>query len=181
MRERQVLAVTRFVRDLAGEAPALPPIVVGDMNAEPDATEMRYLAGLTSLAGQSVYFQDAWRLGGDGGPGHTWDNRNTYAALSSEPTRRIDYVWVGHPREGRGVVEHAARRARRIGRRRVPERPLRCDRRRPHLRSEVDGDLEASVDHALAVEGHALRVHRAARRGSFMTFVFTWSRWRRDL
>ena len=107
VRERQVLAVARFVRDLAGEAPALPPIVVGDMNAEPDATEMRYLAGLTSLAGQSVYFQDAWRLGGDGGPGHTWDNRNTYAALSSEPTRRIDYVWVGHPREGRGVVEHA--------------------------------------------------------------------------
>lgn len=107
VRERQVLAVARFARDLAGDAPGLPPIVVGDMNAEPDSTEMRFLAGLGSLAGQSVYFQDAWRRGGDGGPGHTWDNRNPHAAVSHEPSRRIDYVWVGHPRDGRGLVERA--------------------------------------------------------------------------
>jgi endonuclease/exonuclease/phosphatase family metal-dependent hydrolase len=108
VRERQVVAVADVVQRVAAGA-GLPPIVVGDMNAEPDATEIRFLCGLASLGGRSVYFQDAWRIAGDGGPGHTWDNRNPFAAFSFEPDRRIDYVLVGEPdpQDGRGRVERA--------------------------------------------------------------------------
>jgi len=83
-------------------------IVTGDLNAEPDSTEIRYLCGLQSLAGASAYLQDAWRVAGDGGPGHSWDNGNCFAALAFEPSRRIDYVLVGPPDVlGRGVVASA--------------------------------------------------------------------------
>lgn len=104
VRERQVRVVDAFARDLQAEA-HLAPIVMGDFNAHPDSTEMRYLRGLTSLEGRSTYFQDAWEIGGPGGRGHTWDNRNRFATLEHEPDRRIDYILVGPPdRRGRGTV-----------------------------------------------------------------------------
>jgi endonuclease/exonuclease/phosphatase family metal-dependent hydrolase len=95
LRERQVAEIERVVRRDSDPASPLPPIIAGDFNAEPDSTEMRYLAGLASIDGHSTYYQDAWRIGGGRGPGHTWDNRNTYAVLDLEPSRRIDYVLVG--------------------------------------------------------------------------------------
>jgi endonuclease/exonuclease/phosphatase family metal-dependent hydrolase len=107
VRERQVMSLAEVVTELAAGT-ALPPIVVGDLNADPDATEVRFLCGLASLAGRSVYFQDAWRVAGDGGPGFTWDNRNPYAAGGFEPNRRIDYILVGLPdRLGRGRIRTA--------------------------------------------------------------------------
>ena len=107
VRERQALALGALARRWAADA-TLPPILTGDLNAEPDSAEIRYLSGLQSLAGSSIYLQDAWRIAGDGGPGHTWDNANRFAALSFEPSRRIDYVLVGAPDPlGRGVVEAA--------------------------------------------------------------------------
>jgi endonuclease/exonuclease/phosphatase family metal-dependent hydrolase len=109
VRERQVVAVADFVREFGateGASPTMPPILVGDLNAEPDAREIRFLRGLASLDGRSVYFQDAWQLAGDGGPGFTWDNRNRFAALAWEPDRRIDYVLVGlaSKDDGRGWI-----------------------------------------------------------------------------
>jgi endonuclease/exonuclease/phosphatase family metal-dependent hydrolase len=65
VRESQVPAVADLAWQLAGDAD-FPPIVVGDLNAEPDSTEIRFLCGLASLGGRSTYFQDAWRLAGDG-------------------------------------------------------------------------------------------------------------------
>lgn len=107
VRERQAIALAALVREWASAA-EVPPVVTGDLNAEPDSTEIRYLCGLQSLAGTSTYLQDAWRLAGDGGPGHTWDNANPFAAVSFEPSRRIDYVLVGPPdAAGRGVIESA--------------------------------------------------------------------------
>lgn len=106
-RERQAIAFAGLIQQWAQDTD-LPPIATGDLNAEPDAAEIRYLCGLQSLAGASTYMQDAWRLAGDGGPGHTWDNANPYAAPSFEPSRRIDYVLVGSPDAlGRGVIESA--------------------------------------------------------------------------
>ena len=72
--------------------PGRPPILAGDLNADPESTEIRFLRGLTSLAGRSTYFQEAWDVAGDGGRGFTWDHRNSYAAITFEPSRRIDYV-----------------------------------------------------------------------------------------
>jgi endonuclease/exonuclease/phosphatase family metal-dependent hydrolase len=107
VRERQVLVVDAFARELAGRA-ELPPVVLGDFNAPPDATEMRFLRGLASIDGGSTYFQDAWEIAGPGGPGFTWDNANRFAAYAFEPNRRIDYILVGAPdARGRGCVESA--------------------------------------------------------------------------
>ena len=108
VRETQVQELARYVEDTSDPGAAMPPVVAGDFNAEPDSTEVRFLSGLTSLSGTSVYFQDAWRVSGGRGPGHTWDNRNTFAAAEHEPDRRIDYVFVGHVRpDGAGRVESA--------------------------------------------------------------------------
>jgi endonuclease/exonuclease/phosphatase family metal-dependent hydrolase len=99
-----VLALARFVEGWA-RGSVVPPLLVGDMNAEPDSTEIRFLCGLQSIDGYSTYFQDAWRIAGDGGPGYTWDNRNTYAAYMFEPNRRIDYIFVGlADMQGRGRI-----------------------------------------------------------------------------
>jgi endonuclease/exonuclease/phosphatase family metal-dependent hydrolase len=107
VRERQVRAVDAFARELAATG-ELPPVVMGDFNAHPDSTEMRFLRGLTSLDGRSTYFQDAWEIGGSGGRGFTWDNRNRFATFSHEPDRRIDYILVGAPdARGRGTVAAA--------------------------------------------------------------------------
>lgn len=97
-RVQQVL----FLADLiAREAPVdavdFPPILMGDMNAEPDSDEIRFLQGLATIDGRSVFFADCWRWAGDGGAGATFDRRNPYAALVHEPPRRIDYVFVRGP------------------------------------------------------------------------------------
>lgn len=107
IRERQALALAAFVGEWRRDG-HLPPILAGDLNAEADSTEVRFLRGLASLEGQSAYFQDAWEIAGDGGRGFTWDNRNRFAAYTFEPSRRIDYVLVGLPdRQGRGWIEAA--------------------------------------------------------------------------
>src|SRR5205823_3022429 len=85
VRERQAAVLADVARELAAAA-TLPPVLVGDLNAEPESRELRFLCGL---------FQDAWRVAGDGTGGCTWDNRNHYAAAASERDRRIDYVLVG--------------------------------------------------------------------------------------
>ena len=104
VRERQVVALCDFVR-ASRPAEGFPPVLVGDFNAEPDSTEIRYVSGLQSLDGRSVYFVDAWRTAGDGGRGLTWSNRNDYARPWFEPDRRLDYVFVGPPRrDGVGRV-----------------------------------------------------------------------------
>ncbi len=104
-RERQVVALGELVlRRRAKDG--FPPILVGDMNAEPDSSEMRYVRGLQALDGRSLHLRDAWLQAGSGSDGITWANRNVYAAPALEPDRRIDYVYVGPPqRNGMGRVE----------------------------------------------------------------------------
>jgi endonuclease/exonuclease/phosphatase family metal-dependent hydrolase len=107
VRERQVVAVADFVREMARKG-QLPPILVGDLNAEPESTEIRFLCGLAGIDGRRSDFRDAWRAAGDGGPGFTWDNRNRFAAYAFERDRRIDYILVGPPDpDGRGRIESA--------------------------------------------------------------------------
>lgn len=95
-RERQALAVADLVLRRRPRG-AFPPIVVGDFNAEPDSNEIRFMRGFASLDGRSAVFYDAWSVAGDGGPGYTWSNRNSFAAIALEPERRIDYIFSGYP------------------------------------------------------------------------------------
>jgi endonuclease/exonuclease/phosphatase family metal-dependent hydrolase len=98
VRLRQAAFIADRIKELCPiDSPDLPPVLMGDFNAEPDSDEIRYLRGLRTLEARSVYFADAWVYGGDGGPGYTFDRRNRFAALAHEPPRRIDYVFVRGP------------------------------------------------------------------------------------
>jgi endonuclease/exonuclease/phosphatase family metal-dependent hydrolase len=105
LREEQAVAVCDLAlrrRPRGG----FPTLMMGDWNGEPDSAEIRYVTGLQSLGGRSVYFHDAWRYAGDGGPGLTWSNRNDYARVGQEPDRRIDYVFATPPLpNGLGRIE----------------------------------------------------------------------------
>ncbi len=110
-RRLQVQEIDRIIREARGPAdrdpwdstrPAMPPILCGDFNAEPDSDEIRFLCGLTPLGGRDTFYQDAWRVAGDLTPGFTnhWTNR-----LGSDLNvhrKRIDYVFVGDPFVRRG-------------------------------------------------------------------------------
>ncbi|MGC4091298.1 MAG: endonuclease/exonuclease/phosphatase family protein [Polyangiaceae bacterium] len=96
------LAQVRFIADRVAalvpiRASFLPPVLMGDFNAEPDADEIRYLRGLAVVEGRSVFFSDAWGHGGDGTLGATYDRNNDYARAAREPSRRIDYIFVRGP------------------------------------------------------------------------------------
>ncbi len=103
IREKQVAAVC----DLALQnrpREGFPPILVGDFNAEPESAEIRYVTGLQSLEGRSVCFLDAWRVAGDGGPGHTWANAKT---LEDNPDGWYCYTAI-HFQDNRILLGHCA-------------------------------------------------------------------------
>lgn len=108
VRQRQVAAIAEHVGRLAPiDGPHLPPVLMGDFNAAPDADEIRFLSGLCAIEGKTVYFADAWVFAGDG-PGYTFDRHNDYAVKAREPSRRIDYIFVRGPdRQFRGEPMHA--------------------------------------------------------------------------
>src|SRR5215469_7383114 len=85
-----------------------PPVVTGDLNAEPDSDELRLLGGLvTAPAVPGLVLVDAWRYADPADPGFTWDHRNGYQENSVIPDSRIDYILAGLPRDGRGRVRSA--------------------------------------------------------------------------
>jgi len=108
VRQRQVAFIAERIAELSPiDGPHLPPVLLGDFNAAPDADEIRFLTGLCALGGKTVYFADAWVFAGQG-PGHTYDRQNDYAAKAREPSRRIDYIFVRGPdRQFRGEPMHA--------------------------------------------------------------------------
>jgi endonuclease/exonuclease/phosphatase family metal-dependent hydrolase len=117
-RERQMLAIDAAIRALGRTPSDAPQILCGDFNATPDADEIRFLRGLTTLDGRRTHFQDAWlRLHREPGPGDgpgdgiTWSSENelTRPLRSLDIDRRIDYVLVtSRKKDGRGTV-HACR------------------------------------------------------------------------
>ena len=99
IRVKQVRALAGFVAEQAAGG-AYPPVVTGDLNAEPDSDELRLLGGLlTTPAVAGLVLLDAWRYARPGDPGFSWDRRNGYQEHSVLPDSRIDYVLVGLPEE----------------------------------------------------------------------------------
>jgi endonuclease/exonuclease/phosphatase family metal-dependent hydrolase len=106
-RQLQVVAIDEIIREVRGQLDAMqvpgqhrdamPPIVCGDFNAEPESDEIRFLCSMTALDGRTTGYQDAWRVAGDG-PGYTQDWRaNAIADAANIARKRIDYVFVGDP------------------------------------------------------------------------------------
>jgi endonuclease/exonuclease/phosphatase family metal-dependent hydrolase len=95
VREQQALATARFVEDLASDRRDLPVVLMGDLNAGPDAASLRFLTGRQSLAGISVRYEDAWEAVHADEPGHTFTPRNPLVRagqMSFERGRRIDHI-----------------------------------------------------------------------------------------
>jgi len=113
VRIAQLRAVIDFIEQKAPLARSHPPILMGDLNAEPESDEIRWLRGFATIDQRSIFMADAWAYGGDGGPGFTFDRRNPNAARSHEPPRRIDYIfvrgpdaqWLGEPLHTRVVFD----------------------------------------------------------------------------
>jgi endonuclease/exonuclease/phosphatase family metal-dependent hydrolase len=112
-REHQVEAIDAAIRACGRGNHDAPQILCGDFNATPDSDEIRFLRGLTTLAGRRTHFQDAWlRVHGDGiasagGGGITWSSENelTRPLRSLDIDRRIDYVFVtSRKKDGRATV-----------------------------------------------------------------------------
>jgi endonuclease/exonuclease/phosphatase family metal-dependent hydrolase len=73
----------------------LPPVFMGDLNAVPEADEIRFLTGLMADE-YGHYLADCFAWCGEGA-GITWDRANPFAALEPFPSRRIDYIFVRGP------------------------------------------------------------------------------------
>lgn len=108
LRVKQVRALVDHARSLAPIG-GVPPIVLGDFNASPDSDEMRFLRGVATIDGESVYFADCWDACRPGELGHTFARDNGYARRAYEPSRRIDYIYSRGPdRNARGEPIHCA-------------------------------------------------------------------------
>jgi endonuclease/exonuclease/phosphatase family metal-dependent hydrolase len=100
-RELQAVATAQLVERLVAEPSAAGrpahAVLLGDLDATPDAASIRFLTGRQSLEGVSVSYHDAWETVHPGEPGHTFTPANPLVAAGDMPLvqpRRIDYVLV---------------------------------------------------------------------------------------
>ena len=132
-REQQAVIAARAIEELVARH-GEHVILVGDLDAEPDAASVRFLTGRQSLYGQSVCYRDAWESAHPGEPGDTFTPRNPLMAAANwdwpfladrpypRPLRRARRPHARH-RRLRPHLRPAARRG-------LGQRPLR-PRRRP--------------------------------------------------
>lgn len=95
-RELQAVEAARFVDEVLGDRDE-HVVLVGDFDATPDSSSIRFWTGRQSLAGVSVSYHDAWEVLRPDDPGHTFTPANPLVArgdMSSAAARRIDYVMV---------------------------------------------------------------------------------------
>ncbi|MFC9967047.1 endonuclease/exonuclease/phosphatase family protein [Nocardia ignorata] len=95
-RELQAVVAARFIEEVLDDRDE-HVVVVGDFDATPDSSSIRFWTGRQSLAGASVSYHDAWELLRPNDPGHTFTPNNPLVAggdMFSAGGRRIDYVMV---------------------------------------------------------------------------------------
>lgn len=95
-RAAQAVRLARLVRQHRGR---MPSVLLGDFDATPEATSMRFLTGLQPLEGESTHFVDAWRYARPAEPGYTWTTDNPTAVPEiarlvgpGRHERRLDYI-----------------------------------------------------------------------------------------
>ena len=108
-RELQAVATARFV-----ERYRVPVVLLGDLDATPDAASIRFLTGKQSLEGVSTCFQDAWTALHGQADGFTFTPENPLVRngdMPLDPGRRIDYVFVRSGAHGPALEVVDCRRA----------------------------------------------------------------------
>ena len=91
----QAVSAARCIDELVGGRP-VHVVMAGDLDADPDASSIRFWTGRHALDGLSVCYRDAWESAHPGEPGHTFTPRNALMAPYAPdwPFRRIDYIFV---------------------------------------------------------------------------------------
>jgi endonuclease/exonuclease/phosphatase family metal-dependent hydrolase len=95
-REQQAVAAARLIEEFVAKRDR-HVVLVGDFNAPPSASSVRFWAGRQSLDGISVAYLDAWNAIHPRETGHTVTPRNPLRSTAGRPTylgRRIDYIFV---------------------------------------------------------------------------------------
>jgi endonuclease/exonuclease/phosphatase family metal-dependent hydrolase len=98
-RQSQALVAARALEALHDRSPG-HVIVAGDLDADADATSVRFWTGRDALDGLSVGYRDAWVSANPHDAGETFVPGNRYSADWDWPYRRIDYILVRCGRHG---------------------------------------------------------------------------------
>ena len=100
-REDQVMFVDQVVTAHANDH---VQVVMGDFNTVPEADEIRWLGGLTTLDGRRVFYQDAWARAHRGErDGVTWTRANAIHRLDAL-ARRPSAAWTTSSRRRCGAT-----------------------------------------------------------------------------
>jgi endonuclease/exonuclease/phosphatase family metal-dependent hydrolase len=93
--ERELQAVARFVGELT-DSRKIHTVLVGDLDADPAASSIRFWTGHHALGGLSVCFRDAWESAHPGEDGSTFTTMNPLVTEAARdwPFQRIDYIFV---------------------------------------------------------------------------------------
>jgi endonuclease/exonuclease/phosphatase family metal-dependent hydrolase len=92
-RELQAVITARAIEDLVGQQDR-HVVLVGDFDADPRASSVRFWAGRQSLQDLSVCYRDAWESVHGAAAGHTFSPGNPLVRDQDWPFRRIDYIFV---------------------------------------------------------------------------------------
>lgn len=91
-RELQTVVVARVIEERLARRP-MHVLLSGDLDAEPDAASLRFLAGKQSLEGMSVCYRNAWDAAHRGELGGTFVAANPLAP-DDWPFDRIDHIFI---------------------------------------------------------------------------------------
>lgn len=94
-RELQTVLAARAIEEMVAERPR-HVVLAGDLDADPDAASVRFLAGKQSLDGMSVCYRNAWASAHPGQPGPTFTSGNPLQAARNWdwPFHQIDHIFV---------------------------------------------------------------------------------------
>jgi endonuclease/exonuclease/phosphatase family metal-dependent hydrolase len=91
-RELETVLAARHIEETIAAKP-MHVLLAGDLDAEQDASSLRFLAGKQSLEGLSVCYRSAWESAHPGGNGGTFAASNPLAP-NDWPYERIDHIFV---------------------------------------------------------------------------------------
>ncbi len=108
-RERQTVIAARTLEKMHAQR-STHILLAGDLDAEPDAASIRFLAGKQSLDGLSVCYRNAWDSKQPTRLGHTFTARNPLVTQTNWdwPFQRIDHIFVRCGERGGPTLEIAA-------------------------------------------------------------------------
>lgn len=108
-RELQAVIVALAIEERVSQQ-RLHVILAGDLDADPEASSIRFWSGRQALGDLSVCYRDAWECLHPEEPGHTFTPENPLMARENWdwPFRRIDYLFVRCGQHGGPTLQIAA-------------------------------------------------------------------------